>query len=251
MTSIAINAGLHNSLLITRLVELGVHGRVSSSFDVAQVLSQHISFVDAAVLNDLFGAKDCKQGLGPDVQSARQEYDKVRSAIELGIRQSGDGAHTGGRLSLPADHYPNANDIAGGFAPYRKYYQAHQQNIEVKVRTLRGNVRVIVAKCSPRLEHLTKLDAAWDGILAELEASRLNNVIARLELRFNTLREEHRRRIELNHLPDNASLWLAPTGWLTRFHQDLQTLLLAELDLRLLPLLGLIEASEAETSLNT
>ena len=251
MTQLAINTGIHNSLLLRRLVELDVHRRESSSFDVAQVLAQHISFVDAATFNELFGTHQSPRSFGATEANARQEYDKVRNAIEVAIRHSGDGAQTGARLSLPADHYPNANDSAGGFTPYRKYYQAHQQNIEVKVRTLRSKVRMIVAKCSPRLEQLTQLDAAWDGVLAELEASRLNNVIARLELRFNTLREEHRRFIELNQVPDSTSHWLTPSGWLSRFHKDLQTTLLAELDLRLLPLLGLIEATEADPSLNT
>jgi hypothetical protein len=37
-------------------------------------------------------------------------------------------------------------------------------------------------------------------------------------------------------------------GWIRRFHRDMQDLLLAELDLRLMPVLGLVEAVEEEVT---
>jgi hypothetical protein len=41
---------------------------------------------------------------------------------------------------------------------------------------------------------------------------------------------------------DNPALWLQAGSWLGRFGNELQTMLLAELDLRLQPTLGLVEA---------
>ncbi|HCB41034.1 MAG TPA: DUF3348 domain-containing protein, partial [Gammaproteobacteria bacterium] len=40
----------------------------------------------------------------------------------------------------------------------------------------------------------------------------------------------------------------AQPGWLQQFRKDVQALLLAELDLRLQPVLGLVEALEREVS---
>jgi hypothetical protein len=45
---------------------------------------------------------------------------------------------------------------------------------------------------------------------------------------------------------DQPALWLQAGGWLAHFCQELHTVLLAELDLRLQPTLGLVEALQNE-----
>ena len=47
-------------------------------------------------------------------------------------------------------------------------------------------------------------------------------------------------------LEDNPDLWMQPGGWLTRFAEELQSVLLVELDLRLQPTEGLIESLDKE-----
>jgi hypothetical protein len=49
-----------------------------------------------------------------------------------------------------------------------------------------------------------------------------------------------------NEQPDDPALWMQPGGWLANFCRELQGVLLAELDLRLQPTVGLIEALSNE-----
>lgn len=257
MTPVAVNASLQSSDLIRSLGILGMHVPASGGYDVAQTLSQYINFLDAASLLQPTQQGGTLTAVAPNETPARvgpairKEFDRLRAAAEFNITQAGAIGQLGARLSLPVTHSQTSLDDAGSFAPYRKYHQAHQQNMELKVRATRAKVREMVAKTSARLARLVALDVAFERILTELEASRLNQVTVHLERRFITLRDAHKRSIAGSPTADHVNLWLAPTGWLTRFHQDLQVILCHELDLRLQPSLGLIEAYEAETKVQT
>ena len=48
--------------------------------------------------------------------------------------------------------------------------------------------------------------------------------------------------------PDDPACWMQPGGWLARFCADMQRVLLAELDLRLMPVAGLVAAVDKEST---
>ena len=76
------------------------------------------------------------------------------------------------------------------------------------------------------------MDAAFEGILIEREKKLLTTLPSLMERRFKQLQTERSQQ----------------EGWLARFGQELQTVLLAELDLRLQPTLGLLEAFNDQTT---
>jgi hypothetical protein len=118
------------------------------------------------------------------------------------------------------------------YEPYRRHYLAQQREIELKLSPLRAHVRRVLGQTSPELSKLAALDAALDGILVERESKLLLKLPSLLEKRFKQLRKRH---------PNAAD-------WLPGFGQEMQTLLLAELDLRMQPVLGLIEACNQQSN---
>jgi hypothetical protein len=139
-------------------------------------------------------------------------------------------------------------EMPSAFEPYRRYYLAQQRDMELGTRPLRAKARDVLARTSPALKTLATLDAALDDILNDRESKLLANVPVLLEKRFTQLRKEHEHRLESTGMTDIPAYWMHAGGWLARFRTDLQTVLLAELDLRLQPTVGLIEALNHETS---
>lgn len=94
---------------------------------------------------------------------------------------------------------------------------------------------------------MVALDAAFEGILVEREARLLSTIPSLMEKRFNQLRKAHLQTQPTDDAPD---LWMKPGAWMARFCAELQTVLLAELDLRLQPAVGLLEALHNEKTLH-
>jgi hypothetical protein len=67
-----------------------------------------------------------------------------------------------------------------------------------------------------------------------------------LKKRFAHLRQQHQQTLADKQQADKPSQWMMPGAWLARFCNELQTVLLAELDLRLQPAVGLLEALQNE-----
>jgi hypothetical protein len=65
--------------------------------------------------------------------------------------------------------------------------------------------------------------------------------------RFQQLFKEHQQKLADTQQTDNPVSWMQAGGWLARFCKDMQMLLLAELELRLQPAMGLIEAFTQDT----
>ena len=100
------------------------------------------------------------------------------------------------------------------------------------IDALRGHLRQTLAQATPRLAQLAALDAVLDQMLGGREQKLLAGVPAWLKARFEQLRQSH------------------PDDWPPLFEHELQQTLLAELDLRLQPLLGLVEALDAAPAMN-
>jgi hypothetical protein len=96
------------------------------------------------------------------------------------------------------------------------------------------------------LQHLATLDGAFEGILSEREARLLATLPQLLKKRFEHLRMLHLKTLVDTQQVDNPAQWMQPGAWLERFCHELQTVLLAELDVRLQPALGLLEALNNE-----
>lgn len=116
------------------------------------------------------------------------------------------------------------------FAPYRRHYQGRQIAMENAIEPLRARLRTQLADRSPRMAQLCTVDAVMERVMGEHERRLLSALPALLEKRFARLRAAAEA--------DES----AGTAWLDAFHQELEAVLAAELDLRWQPIDGLLAA---------
>jgi hypothetical protein len=124
------------------------------------------------------------------------------------------------------------------FATYRQRYSACQLAMETQIVPLRRRLRSTLADRSAALAKLAELDIVMEQVVGAQERALLATVAGRLEPRFDRLRSTQ----------DAAAAAGPPGPWLAQFHQEMRGLLLAELDLRLQPLEGLLEACRQSIS---
>ena len=176
------------------------------------------------------------------------EGERLRAALAQNIEKSCTPGAGGTRPKLPVPDPAAPLEVAADYEPYRRFQLAHQREMETAIAPLRAKARAALAQATPALAKLAALDAAFGDILAGREARLLAAVPALLERRFAQLRDAHRQALAAAGQTDDPAAWLQPDGWLARFCTDLQAALLAELELRLQPVTGLIEAFSNEVS---
>ncbi len=109
-------------------------------------------------------------------------------------------------------------------------------------------VRGQLSQSSPRLQQLAALDAAFENILSEREAVLLGKVSKLHEKRFAQALKQHlKKHAEASNTGAPATPGPAMSAWLLPQRQAMRTALLAELDTRLQPVLGLLEAFHTDT----
>jgi hypothetical protein len=233
------------------LVDLAVLEPGRSDTEIAAKLGSWTAFTDAITLSRIHNTRvrESKRTTQPaDANALAQEVSRVRATLELSITSYSAPGESKSRIALPTPLSDTSIEEASLYTPYRRYHQNHQRNLEQSVRGLRNNVRTTVAKASPKLRQLAMLDASYEDILQEREASLLGTIPTLFERHFHQLRKAHQLRMEENQQTDSPLLWVAPGAWLNRFLQNLHAALLDELDLRLQPTLGLLEAFTTENT---
>ncbi|CAM3694894.1 DUF3348 family protein [Roseateles saccharophilus] len=128
-----------------------------------------------------------------------------------------------------AEAAPEGVPLADLLAPLRLHHAQQQRGMAARIASLRERLRPRLAEASGPLARLAQLDAVLERAVAAHERERLAGLPALLTT-----------RAEAHHAAD-------PRRWRLRFWADLQRLLRAELDLRLQPVLGLIEALHDDT----
>lgn len=169
---------------------------------------------------------------------------------------------------------PETPETDADYAVFRQCYLALQQKMETDIGDLRGRLRSRLAVASPAMARLATLDAAMERSLAARERSLLGTVPGLLGAHFERLRKAAREaaareaqaaaespeRTEqaegVETRPAAASATAppalasrtgatAPGAWLDAFRKDVQSVLLAELDVRFQPVEGLLAALRA------
>ena len=249
MTRVLPRTHFHSSRLIRILADLAVIETVEPGNAFAEKLALWVDFSAAINLCAVHsggvgvGASPAKSAAGGDASHAlSEEFARARAGLEHAIASSCKPSANANRLQLPTPPSLAQPDDAAAYAPYRRFHLAHQRDMELSIRPLRIKVRQQVAWVSPTLSQLTELDEALDNILDEREKKLLAIVPSLLEKRHAQLRKAQQQSLLESGEADNPALWMKPGGWLARFCHELQTVLLAELDLRLQPIVGLIEA---------
>jgi hypothetical protein len=202
-------------------------------------------------------------------EALAQHVDKVRAQLVESITQGAPAGSGLARIDMPAPVLEEPMEIKTAFEPYRRFVAAHQRQMEHTLRNLRAQLRLQLSKRASAGQQLAALDTAFENILAEREAALLAKASKLLEKRFvQALKAQMQLQAQAHQaLPaamitetavatvdatddsdptPNNTPKANPTSWLMPLHQNLrQTIrqaLLAELDTRLQPTLGLLEA---------
>lgn len=223
MTRVLTRAPIYRSGLTRLLDELEVIERVDSGAAFAEKLAQWVDFRHAITLHGIHNA--------PPAELARPSlHSSVHSTLTAELQQRRLRLSASIQLPLPSVDW--GLKASNAYEPLRRHHLARQQEMALQVRQLRAKVRGALRSASRRLQKLATLDAAFEHMLGERESKLFSSVPVLLEKRF--------RRLHKAHAQDTD-----PT-WFPAFGNALQATLLAELEVRLHPSMGLIEAYNEE-----
>jgi hypothetical protein len=246
MTQTTPQASLNGSRLVRFLVDLSVSNAEVSHKHFTERLGQLIDLSDSVDLAAAHGKLLATSFQPSDVSVDKviDEYVRVRAAIVKFIINSfilGGGSSW---LSLPQSKAGITSEDMSAYQPFSQFYLTHQREMDSKVKQLRLKTRDSVSGLSAKMAQLCALDSALDDTLAIHSRQLFAEVPKLLEKRFKHLFKVHQN--DLSGDEDDPQLWMQPGGWLEQFSGEMQGLLLAELDVRLQPILGLIEALNEE-----
>lgn len=217
--------------LLARIVE--VDGQ-PSGLAPSQRLGQWIDWTRAVSLSR---ALDRPLEVPPVAQRDNDPADEVAQArraleLQIGDREAWDRA------------FPHVSaNAATGFDEPRKRYIAIQHAIQAATGRLRGSLRDRLAPGGPAQARLAELDAVMEGVASPREHRLLAAVPGLLAERYLHLHRQAIASRDAHDLPAQAT----PAGdaWPHVLRKDMQDLLLAELDVRFMPIEGLLAALRA------
>jgi hypothetical protein len=204
--------------LVRLLAQLGTVEVRDSRQAFAERLGHWLGWTDAIALSAALNTPPATAAVArrAAVQPEDDEVTRVRAALAQGIHTDRELAPPKARGKLPV--------IEPEFPHFRRRYLARQQAMELGIGALRGHLRAALAARSAPLAKLAAVDAVMEQVLGAQERTLLAGVPALLERHFEQLRLAQ------------------STAWLDTFCQDLRGVLLAELDLRMQPVEGLLAA---------
>lgn len=136
----------------------------------------------------------------------------------------------------------SAPEHAPEFSTYRRVHLQHQRAMVAALAPLRSQVRVGLSRVSPALGRLAALDTVLDEALGARERHLFAKVPVVLEKHFDRLRKAHQAeqaQAAGGRLPDGSA---PAAAWLADYCKAMQAVMLAELELRLQPIEGMLEA---------
>ena len=221
MAQHAGRSGLTGTALVRLLAGMAEARASEPRAAFADGLVQWVGWTDAIALSAaLERPAPAAPATSPDRHTEEHaEYERVRAALAQAI----------GRETQAAGCSPL--EAGMGFSPYRQCCVARQQAMGVAIGALRERVRAALAAGGPDPARLAAVDAVLARALAVQEQRLFAGVPARLEKHFQRLCGAEATQARLD-----------------AFRADLQAVLLAELELRLQPVEGLLEALRRHTS---
>lgn len=237
--------------LVRLLARLTAADVPASSQSLSDQLSQWLGWTDAIALSTALNSAPPAVASGArGAGSMEHECARVRASLADAI--AGDSVlaprrRRGSAHPQKAHNAHNAQppEAEANYADFRQCYLALQQAMETRIGSLRGRLRNMVAAQTSEMTRLAVVDAIMERSLGARERSLFGAVPGLLSGHFERLRQaaqaEHDAEVTL---PTEAGTQAAPRpgAWLDVFRKDMQSVLLAELDIRFQPVEGLLAA---------
>ena len=237
VTAITATSALAGSDFLRLLAAWGLAapaGAAGAAAAFGQRLSEWFSWTDAIALSGALGgpAEPVPAGLltaAERLAVETRELARVRQQLLGHIRGEPAGARSRPAARVAVSPHVQARLAAEqlgdeGFAPHRQRCLAVHKAMDNAIGALRQRVRDAVAAASPALAHLATLDVVMEDVVGGRERALLAQLPGLLAQRYERLQAE-----DAEHLSP-------------RFQRELQQLLEAELDFRLHPVEGLLDA---------
>jgi len=251
MTRVSPRTHLHSSTLLRFLTSQGMVDASVDTGDVGQRLGDWLHFRHAIALQGFIGEVDDPKATPAmptarvDAAVLRQRFAQVRTALEQSITEGMAPAPGMPRIEQPTAELAHPIDPKTAFDPFRRYAIGHQRQMDNIIRSLRAQLRGMLDKGTTPHKQLATLDAIFENVLLEREARLLGHIPTEFEKRFAKALKLHMKQLvtaaEADEPAPRSAVWLGP------LYEDMRAALLAELDLRLQPVLGLIEALTPNT----
>lgn len=204
--------------------------RMGRLFDLADTIA-----LDAARQRPAAGPFIAESDTATHLQA---DLDHSRDSLVERIDQAFSDGGTA-TLRLPT---PVPDETPPSFKPYQRFYLAQQRQLIATVQPLRLRIRQTMAAHSPALAQLAALDTVFDNTLSIYSRRGFATLPKVLEKRFKTLWRAHLKDLSKGDRDPHPGDWITPGAWLHQFHQEMRMMLLAELEIRLEPILGLLDA---------
>lgn len=154
------------------------------------------------------------------------------------------------KLKVPTANVAIRPEALLSFEPYQRFYTTFQVEIGVEVQSLRNTVRQHILFVSPELLQLAQLDKTLEESLAVHNRKLFGVTPKLLERHFAELlskRVVNTKNSDASNTDLEIQTWLKTGAWLNLFYKDMRELLLAEFDVRMQPVFGLLEALKEQT----
>lgn len=244
---------------------MGVPEGPTPALTVAEQFSQWMSWTDAIALSTaLNGDKPAAPAAGGALPNrtgegaARDQGPLAALKAEVAAQREGLAREIGSltapapaaatrapgpsrRLAPPVSRPRLSDEDLQDPATYRRHIQAQQRLMEARLGPLRSRVRAALAEASPALRQLAALDAVLEQALAAREKHALGAVPGLLDQRLQALREA-------DVATEQPSATPAPARWPAQMLGEVQAVLLAELEMRMQGIDGMMNALEHQAA---
>lgn len=213
--------------MLARLTDVDV---ASSKSSLSDRLSHWLDWTHAVALSTALDGEHSTEGGAPGFGDTEEdECARTRSSLALAI--AGDRAFT---------EESDARET-GDFTLFRQRYLAMQRKMLATTGHLRGRLRDMLAQKNAPMAQLAAVDAVMERALSPREQMLLASVPGVLGKHFERLREAELKTLAEAQASESAPT-ATPGAWLDVFRRDMQSVLLAELDVRFQPVEGLLAA---------
>lgn len=169
------------------------------------------------------------------VPSSERTRDKLPSPVQYHSHCKLTGVYAATRSESPK------NRVAA-YEPYRKFYVTRQGDLAIKIQHFQSHIGDAISGLSPELAQLSALNTGLGDVLSVRTRELFTVVPTLLGRRFGRLLDEHWQELPNKPAADDIAQWMKSDGWISKFCGEMRELLLAEIEVRLQPVLGMIDS---------